>query len=63
MKKDEWDAIVREAKQDDEDGVWTWSCPECDEYSVELGVRFARGEVAEYVLTCLSCGAGVAAPA
>jgi hypothetical protein len=63
MKNDEWDQIVREAKQEDEDGVWIWTCPECDEYSVEMGVRFEHGKVVEYALTCLSCEAEVVAPA
>lgn len=66
MKSAEWAEIIRSAKQDDgddEDGVWTWTCPECDEYSVEMGVRFERGKVAEYTLMCLSCEAGVVVPA
>jgi hypothetical protein len=66
MKSDEWAEIVRSAKrgdEDDEDGVWIWTCPECDEYSVEMGVRFEHGEVVEYTLMCLSCGAEVVAPA
>lgn len=66
MKSDEWAEIIRSAKQGneaDEDGVWTWTCPECDEYSVEMGVRFEHGEAVEYTLMCLSCEAEVVAPA
>lgn len=63
MKSEEWAEIVREAKRDDDDGVWTWTCPECGEYAVEMGVAFKDGEVVEYALTCLSCDAGVVAPA
>lgn len=63
MKDGEWAEIIQSAKQDDEDGVWAWTCPECDEYSVETGVRFEHGQVVEYTLMCLSCGATVIAPA
>lgn len=63
MNDDEWDHIIRSAKQD-EPGPWT--CPECDEYTVELGQRFGRsgqGRVVEHTLMCLACGAKVVAPA
>lgn len=63
MKNDEWAEIIQSAKQDDEDDVWIWTCPECDEFSVEMGVQFEHGEVVEYTLMCLSCGATVVAPA
>jgi hypothetical protein len=63
MKNDEWAEIIQSAKQDDEEGVWIWTCPECDEYSVEMGVRFEHGEVVEYTLMCSSCEATVVAPA
>lgn len=60
MSNDEWDWIIRSVK-DDEHGPWT--CPECDEYTVNAGQRFARGQVVEYELMCFSCGAEVVAPA
>lgn len=63
MKSDEWDEIMRQAKEDDADGVWIWTCPECDEYTVEMGQQFENGEVVEYTLACLSCEAEVTAPA
>lgn len=63
MKSDEWDEIIREAKEDDPDGVWIWTCPECDEFTVELGTQFRNGEVVSYTLACLSCEAEVTAPA
>ncbi|MGI5189890.1 hypothetical protein ACQEVI_17250 [Promicromonospora sp. CA-289599] len=63
MKSDEWAEIIRSAKRGDEDGVLTWTCPECNEYSVEMGVRFEHGEAVEYTLMCLYCGAEVVAPA
>jgi transcription elongation factor Elf1 len=60
MSDDEWDRIVRSAKQG---GHGPWTCPECDEYTVEQGQRFKHRQVIEYTLMCLSCGAEVVAPA
>ena len=60
MSDDEWDRIIRSVK-DDENGPWT--CPECDEYTVNAGQRFADGRVVEHKLLCFSCGAKVVAPA
>ena len=60
MNDSEWDRIIRSAKQD-ESGPW--SCPECDEYTVEPGQRFNANRVVEHTLMCLACGAKVVAPA
>jgi hypothetical protein len=61
MSNDEWDRILRSVK-DDEPGPWT--CPECDEYTVNAGQRFGTGRVVvEHTLMCFSCGAEVVAPA
>ncbi|MFD7026088.1 hypothetical protein [Promicromonospora sukumoe] len=35
-----------------------WSCPECDEFAVELGQRFVRRGVVESTVLCLACQAG-----
>lgn len=40
-----------------------WSCPECDEFAVELGQRFVRRGVVESTLLCLACQAGADVPA
>ncbi|MFI6424701.1 hypothetical protein [Promicromonospora sp. NPDC050880] len=40
-----------------------WTCPECDEFAVELGQRFVRRGVVESTLLCLACQAGADAPA
>jgi hypothetical protein len=58
MSDDEWEWIIRSAKQDD---TGPWTCPECDEYTVELGQRFSGGRVVEYTLMCFSCDAQVVA--
>ncbi|MFB4273417.1 hypothetical protein [Nonomuraea sp. GTA35] len=60
MSDDEWNHIIRSVKQG-EPGPWT--CPECDEYTVELGQRFGQGHVVEHTLMCLACEAEVVAPA
>lgn len=52
--------MIRAAKQG-EAGPWT--CPECDEFAVELGQRFKQRQVVEYTLMCLACQAEVVAPA
>jgi hypothetical protein len=60
MNNDEWNDIIRSAKQG-ESGPWT--CPECDEYTVESGQRFEQGHVVEHTLMCFACQAEVVAPA
>ncbi|MBO2458066.1 hypothetical protein [Actinomadura violacea] len=60
MSNDEWNRIVRSAKQGE---PGPWSCPECDECTVELGQRFKQRHVVEYTLMCLACQAEVVAPA
>lgn len=60
MSSDEWDRIIRSVKND-EHGPWT--CPECDEFTVKDGYRFAERTVVELTLLCFSCGAKVVAPA
>lgn len=57
MSNDEWNQMIRSAKQG-ESGPWT--CPEC---AVELGQRFKQRHVVEYTLMCLACQAEVVAPA
>ncbi|MFW6641883.1 hypothetical protein ACOALZ_17815 [Nocardiopsis algeriensis] len=60
MNDDEWNDIILSVKQGDSG---PWACPECDEYTVELGQRFEQGEVVEHALLCLACEAEVVAPA
>ncbi|TYK52816.1 hypothetical protein [Actinomadura decatromicini] len=60
MSEDEWNRIIRSVKQGQ---LGPWTCPECDEYAVELGQRFAQGHVVERTLLCFACQAKVAAPA
>ncbi|MGI5170362.1 hypothetical protein ACQEU3_39030 [Spirillospora sp. CA-253888] len=58
MSDDEWDHIMRAAKQG-ESGPWT--CPECDDCTVESGQRFEQGHVVEHTLMCFACEAEVSA--
>jgi hypothetical protein len=61
MSDEEWNRIIGLAEQGE---TGPWSCPECDENTVELGQRFKPGQrVVENTLMCLACGAKVVAPA
>ncbi|GAA2231081.1 hypothetical protein GCM10010413_31090 [Promicromonospora sukumoe] len=50
-----WPAIMTSVR---EGAGGPWSCPECDEFAVELGQRFVRRGVVESTLLCLACQAG-----
>ncbi|WP_067472213.1 hypothetical protein [Actinomadura hibisca] len=60
MNDNEWNDIIRSVEQGE---PGPWSCPECDECTVELGQRFKQRNVVENTLMCFSCQAKVVAPA
>ena len=55
-----WSDIISSV-QEGENGPW--SCPVCDEFTVELGQRFVRRGVVESTLLCHACEAGADVPA
>ncbi|RRR98488.1 hypothetical protein [Glycomyces terrestris] len=60
MNDEQWNEII-ESEREGESGPWL--CPDCDELTVELGVRFEGGAAVESTFMCNSCQASVTAPA
>jgi hypothetical protein len=60
MDEERWNEIIESEREGD---CGPWLCFDCDDPTIELGVRFADGAPAELTFMCISCQASVTVPA